>query len=216
MNRFSSQKRILAGSLILLSAALAFRIFLPSAEIAPRNEPAFEERVLNGSGAVMGDQMAASMNDATDGDEPGAERNMAANVPPVPETTRDSQQKVFRLILEDGACRLDAIEDVIGDFRARRGTEELHAGMIVCRLVGANDVVLAEERVHAPDHVCAVLDPNAGPDGPKVALLAGMGPQVFQVRFPSSLAGDRLEVFRVTRTVPEISRTLLLTLPINP
>jgi hypothetical protein len=123
-----------------------------------------------------------------------------------------SQQRCFRFILENGQCRLDAMEEVTGDFRRRRGQQELSAGMIACELLGANGSVLAEELVNAPDRVCAVLDPNLEGGDESVALLTDSGPKVFQVRFPKALSGEKVELFRITQTQPKVERTLLLTL----
>jgi hypothetical protein len=123
---------------------------------------------------------------------------------------------VFRLILADVKCELDAVEEVVGDFRARRGAPDVHPGVLACRLIGADGRTLDEQFVHPPDHVCAVLDPNASAGQPQVALLAGLGPQVFQVRFPADLTGNSLEIYRVTRVHPNRSESLLLTHPLKP
>jgi len=216
MNRSGFNKNTIAGSLIALSMALTIGVFLPPAELPPNSKLTGDASLLIVPDAGVDERTGVLASASNDADETGTERDIRASILPLPKMGAHSQQTVFRLVLEDGKCRLDAVEKVTGDFRPRRGSADVYAGMIACRLVGANDVPLAEEMVHAPDHVCAVLDPNASADGPRVSLLAGIGPQVFQVRFPSSFAGEKLEVYRITQTVPEISRTLLLTLPINP
>ncbi len=126
-----------------------------------------------------------------------------------------SLQTVFRMVLNNGKCRLDAVEEVSGDFRPRRNQPELHPGMLLCRLVSGKGTVLAEKPVHVPDHVCRVLDSDSTPEEPIISLFSGVGPQVFQVRFPAHLPGKKLEVYRVTRTRPVIGHSLLLTLPVN-
>ncbi len=140
----------------------------------------------------------------------------AGNAATRPQTAQVSRQRVFRMILEAGECRLEAVDEVAGDFRPRRGTEEAHAGMIACRLVGADGQIVAEHLVHPPDHACVVLDPHLGDDPSTPVMLSGLGPQVFQVRFPAETRGAQLEIYRITRTRPEPAETLLLTVPIEP
>ncbi|MFP6875071.1 MAG: hypothetical protein VCA55_16350, partial [Verrucomicrobiales bacterium] len=91
---------------------------------------------------------------------------------------RARSRTVFRMILNNGKCRLDAVEEVSGDFRPRRNQPELHPGMLLCRLVSGKGTVLAEK----PVHVCRVLDSDSTPDEPKIALFADVGEQMFQVR----------------------------------
>lgn len=102
---------------------------------------------------------------ANPGQEAKGEPSSTNAASPTPAESGISRQRVFRLILEDGKCRLDAVEEVSGDFRPPRNRADVHAGMIACLLIGSNGNVLAEELVHAPDHVCAVLDPNVHDGG---------------------------------------------------
>ena len=126
-----------------------------------------------------------------------------------------SFQNIFRMTLNGGECRLDASEKVSGHFSRRRKEPDLHSGMLLCKLVSKKGVLLAEKAVHVPDHVCRVVDPHSTRDEPKAVLFSGLGPQVFQVRFPAHLPGEKLEVYRVTKTHPTTDLSLLLTIPVN-
>ena len=130
-----------------------------------------------------------------------------------PETL--SFQNIFRMTLDGGECRLNAVEKVSGDFSSRRKEPDLHSGMLLCKLVSKNGALLAEKAVHVPDHFCRVVDPRSTRDEPEVVLFSGLGPQVFQVRFPAHLSGRKLDVYRVTKTRPTAELALLLTIPIN-
>jgi hypothetical protein len=107
-----------------------------------------------------------------------------------------------------------SIEKVSGAFRKRRGQPSLHPGTIVCRLVDSNGENIAEERVHVPDHLCKLSGPVLGKDTNRVKLLDQDGPIVFQVRLPA-LGGERLNVYRVTETVPVTVEVLMLSVPIK-
>jgi hypothetical protein len=138
--------------------------------------------------------------------------------PTAPTPISQSTQIVFRLILEDGTCSLDAVEQVQGQFRSRRAAPEVHAGMIACRLLGPNHQIIAERWLHPPDHVCAVLDTTTAgtATNPRALTLAGIGPQVFQVHFPAALRGQRMDVYRIHATHPNLQETLLLSVPLQP
>lgn len=145
-------------------------------------------------------------------EESPTNNNSSLAMPPVA-AVELSRQTVFRLILDDGRCRLETIEKVNGDFRKRRVRRQLHPGMLSCRLISTNGAILNEQFIHAPDHVCAVLNTNRIGKEPEVLLLAGLGPQLFQVRFPESPSADQLEIHRVTATSPLREQSLLLTVP---
>ena len=125
-----------------------------------------------------------------------------------------SQRNAFRFVLEGKDCRLLSIEKVSGAFRKRRGQLSLHPGTIVCRLVDSNGENIEEERVHVQDHLCKLSGPVLGKNTNRVKLLDQDGPIVFQVRLPA-LGGERLNVYRVTETVPVTVEVLMLSVPIK-
>lgn len=125
-----------------------------------------------------------------------------------------SQKNAFRFVLEGEDCRLLSIEKVSGAFRKRRGQPSLHPGTIVCRLVDSNGEKIAEERVHVPDHLCMLSNPVSGKNTNRANLPNQTGPIVFQVRLPAR-GGERLNVYRVTETVPVTVEALMLSVPIK-
>lgn len=139
---------------------------------------------------------------------------LAARETPTP----GQPHRAFRLVLENGQCQVEAIEPVIGNFRPRRALPPLHTGMLLCRLHNAQGLVLAEDRLHPPDHACAVLDPSrpgSGPE-PELVLLSGVGPQVIQARLPDHPDATTFEVLRVTASHPDLRLTSLLSLAVHP
>ena len=91
---------------------------------------------------------------------------------------------------------LEATEDLRGEFRRRRGPAAWAPGMLCCRLLDAEQRVLAEETLSPPDRTCVVLDPHiAGP--PQPTVLTADGPVVFQVRLPKLAAATELKVYRL-------------------
>ncbi len=116
------------------------------------------------------------------------------NVEPLPAGV--SRQRAYRLMFEDGKYSLVAVEFISGRFAQRRGPQGC-PGMLSIRLVAGDNRVLAEEVIHAPDHICMVLDPGATGGQPAPARLTTTGSSVFQVRFPVDLVGTRLDLLRV-------------------
>jgi hypothetical protein len=125
------------------------------------------------------------------------------------------RQLVARLVFDKGMCSLHAFEEVQGDFRPRRGDPPLHDGMIVSRLLSSTSEVLAQEFTHPPDCPCTVLDRNL-PNGPKAAVYAGIGPQMFQARLPHDPRAVLLTVSRITQTPSGPAEKLLLSQKIQP
>lgn len=109
------------------------------------------------------------------------------------------EARAYRLVLDSGACTLEAVEEIRGDFRRPRAVAWA-AGMLSCRLLDATGRVLAEETMPAPDHLCVVLDPlTPGPDGrPAPAALTPSGPVTFQTRLPKFSTAASLEIIRLS------------------
>ena len=126
----------------------------------------------------------------------------------------NSQKNAFRLVLEGEECRLLSIEKVSGAFRDRRGQPSIHPGILICRLLDSNGEKIAEERVHVPDHLCKLSGPVLGKNTNRVKLLERNAPIVFQVRLPVQ-GGERLNVYRVTETVPFTVESLILSVPVQ-
>ena len=77
-----------------------------------------------------------------------------------------------------------------------------------------NGEKIAEERVHVPDHLCKLSGPVLGKNTNRVKLLERNAPIVFQVRLPVQ-GGERLNVYRVTETVPFTVESLILSVPVQ-
>jgi hypothetical protein len=108
-----------------------------------------------------------------------------------------SVQRVYRFALEAGRISLEAIEDVRGDFRTRRHSDQHEAGMLRFRLLNSRNQTLAEEVILAPDYVCLVLDQNTSPDGRAIATrFTPPGPLVFQVRLPVRDDATVMKIYR--------------------
>jgi hypothetical protein len=209
-----SQRNRALFSGVLLLVVLILGVFFSRTDLSPHDSKSIDiDSTEAGSKAAV--VVPATTPDAISAAEidvnpvhPAATRSVLTSV------ARPSRQLVLRLVLDGKTCSLEAVEEVTGDFRSRRDTPEAHAGMIVSRLVSAAGNILAEEFTHPPDHVCTVLDPN--PDGIlRPVTLAGVGPQVFQVRFPVELRTEQLEVHRITQTEPELLTQLLLSTAIK-
>ncbi|MCX6872898.1 MAG: hypothetical protein NTW21_03690 [Verrucomicrobia bacterium] len=114
------------------------------------------------------------------------------------------RQTAFRLLLDGDSVQLMAVEELQGDFHRRRGRLAWLPGMLYCRLLDAEQRVLAEDTLAAPDRACVVLDPQAaGADGrPVVTMFSPSGPVVFQVRLPHLEAATELRVSRLTGPRP--------------
>jgi hypothetical protein len=115
---------------------------------------------------------------------------------PVPDPQR--YRRAYLLSLDGGKLSLENVQDIEGDFSVRRAPEEEWSGMLRCRLFSAEGVVLAEELIPAPDHLCTVLDAHTG--DPKPVSFAVAGPVVFQLRLPRIAEATRLDVSRVTNS----------------
>ena len=133
------------------------------------------------------------------------------SVPPPPETVSPEEtpranppdpspptRTAYRVQVQDDRCELLAAEPIQGDFR-RRAISRRQPGMLRCRLVDAEQRVLAEEFLPQPDFQCVVLDPvapsstsNASP-----ARLTGSGPVVVQTRLAASAPATTLEIGRI-------------------
>jgi hypothetical protein len=108
-------------------------------------------------------------------------------------------QRAYRLVLAGETLALEAAEDLRGEFRRRRGPAAWAPGMLCCRLLDAEQRVLAQETLPPPDRTCVVLDPHvAGPAGPpQPTVLTADGPVMFQVRLPKLAAATELKVYRL-------------------
>lgn len=104
----------------------------------------------------------------------------------------------YRMLLDGDLVSLEAIETIQGRFKEHRGLAA-RPGMLRCRLLDAEDAVLAEEYLPAPDYACVVLDPViADRNGaPKPAALTAAGPVVFQARLPEVAGAEVLEIVRI-------------------
>lgn len=131
-------------------------------------------------------------------------------------------QRAYRLVLDGDTLALEAAEDLRGEFRRSRGPAAWAPGMLCCRLLDADQRVLAQETVPPPDRTCVVLDPHVtGPTGqPQPAVLTADGPVVFQVRLPQLATATELKVYRLAGTDPaafdqEPAGTLLAAFPLR-
>jgi len=104
-------------------------------------------------------------------------------------------KRAYMLSLDGNRLSMESVQDIEGDFAARRRQPEEWSGMLRCRLMDADGQTLAEEIIAAPDQLCTVLDSHDGP--PKPVKLAIPGPVIFQVRMPRVADAHQLEVFRI-------------------
>ena len=178
LDRRSPWRLLVVVSLLVLTAGLARRSRTASSP-SPAPDPA------EPSGTV-------SLPRAPEPVRP--EESPRANPPDPSPSTRT----VYRFQIEDDRCELLAAEPIQGDFR-RRTVSRRQPGMLRCRLVDAEQRVLAEEFLPQPDFHCVVLDPvapsstsNASP-----ARLTGSGPVVVQTRLAASAPATTLEIGRI-------------------
>ncbi len=104
-------------------------------------------------------------------------------------------KRAYMLSLDQGRLTLVDQQDIEGDFAPKRRKPEEWSGMLRCRLMSADNQILAEELLPAPDHLCAVLDPQTG--GSKPVNYTVAGPVVFQVRMPRVKGAARLDISRI-------------------
>ena len=104
-------------------------------------------------------------------------------------------KRAYLLSLDQGRLTLVDQQDIEGDFAPKRRKPEEWSGMLRCRLMSADNQILAEELLPAPDHLCAVLDPQTGASKPVNYTVAG--PVVFQVRMPRAKGAVRLDISRI-------------------
>jgi hypothetical protein len=104
-------------------------------------------------------------------------------------------KRAYMLSLDQGRLTLVDQQDIEGDFAPKRRKPEEWSGMLRCRLMSADNQILAEELLPAPDHLCAVLDPQTG--GSKPVNYTVAGPVVFQVRMPRVKGAVRLDISRI-------------------
>lgn len=114
---------------------------------------------------------------------------------------RYSAARAYRLVLDGGVCKLEAVEDLSGDFRQPRGMLASE-GMFYCRLLDAEGGVLAETTMHPPDRRCVVLVPDLeNPGAPPLPIsLTADRPVVFQVRLPVVEGASELEIVRLAKS----------------
>jgi len=128
---------------------------------------------------------------------------LAAPPPSIPATAlppAPAEQVAYRFAMNKGELALEAVEEIRGDFRRRRGEPVWQAGMLCYRLLDAAQRVLAEEIAPAPDYVCIVLDPNT-PDAdgqPQAVQLTPPEPIVFQARMPKVEAATHMKIYRLS------------------
>lgn len=104
-------------------------------------------------------------------------------------------KRAYLLSLDQGRLTLVDQQDIEGDFAPKRRKPEEWSGMLRCRLMSADNQILAEELLPAPDHLCAVLDPQTGDSKP--VNYTAVGPVVFQVRMPRVKGAVRLDISRI-------------------
>lgn len=122
----------------------------------------------------------------------------ATNVPAVAAVgTASGRQRAFRFVLSGDELQLEASAELQGDFRPARRGAIWAPGRICCRLLDAEQRVLAEDTVPAPDFTCTVLDGSAGSPVEPVRFTAD-GPVTFQLRLPDVPAARELRVYRLT------------------
>lgn len=115
------------------------------------------------------------------------------------------KQTALRLVLAGDKVELLAREELQGDFHQRRGRLAWLPGMLLCRALDAQQRVLAEETLAAPDHACVVMEPQAAAaDGmPAATAFSSPAPVVFQVRLPNVETATQLQVYRLTGPRPD-------------
>jgi hypothetical protein len=109
--------------------------------------------------------------------------------------TNPRKRRAYMLSLDQGKIALVSQQDIEGDFAPERRKPEEWSGMLRCRLLSAENQILAEELLPAPDHLCAVLDPQSGSTRPVSYTVAG--PVIFQVRLPRLPQAARLDISRI-------------------
>ena len=114
------------------------------------------------------------------------------------------KRTAFRLVLDGDKVDLVGQADLQGDFHRRRGRMAWFPGMLYCRLLDAQQRVLAEETLAAPEPACVLLNPPraAGEGKPTASVLAAAAPVVFQVRLPKVAGATQLQVYRLTGPRP--------------
>lgn len=136
-------------------------------------------------------------------EHPSTARTMA-KLPDAVDAPAPDRLHAFRFVLTGDKLALDAVERIQGDFRKRRGEMAWEQGMFYCRLLDAENRVLAEETLMAPDYVCMVLDPRTpGADGmPSPVRLSPTGPVVFQVRMAGGESASEMKIYRIQTPRP--------------
>ncbi len=124
----------------------------------------------------------------------------ATNVPAVAVVGAvPGRQRAFRFVLSGDELQLEASTELQGDFRPLRRGAIWAPGRICCRLLDAEQRVLAEDTVPAPDFTCTVLDASSGSPGEPVPVrFTADGPITFQVRLPDVPTARELRVYRLT------------------
>jgi hypothetical protein len=118
-----------------------------------------------------------------------------SNQPLEDKSADPSLKRAYMLSLDQGKLAFLEAQDIEGDFAKQRRKPEEWSGMLRCRLISEKNVVLAEELLPAPDHLCAVIDPKSGSDKPVPFTVAG--PVTFQVRLPRVAGAVRLDISRI-------------------
>jgi len=147
----------------------------------------------------------------------------AASPAPAIAAAASGRQRAFRMVLNGDAVELEAATELRGDFRPARRGAIWAPGRLCCRLLDAEQRVLAEDTVPAPDFTCTVLDGGDEATGgaPRLVRFTADGPVVFQVRLPEIPAARELRVYRLTGFVPppagaEPAGRLLASLALKP
>lgn len=183
MRRFFTPLLVL---LFLLLAATGVILWLTK----PSAGEAFQESALQVKQAP--DEPKQSVPDMT---EPKGERQSVSSQTSVYTADPARYKRTYMLSLEGNRLSLESVQDIEGDFAARRRQPQEWSGMLRCRLTDANGQTLAEEILAAPDQLCTVLDSHDGV--PKPVKLAIPGPVIFQVRLPRVADAHHLDVYRI-------------------
>ena len=131
----------------------------------------------------------------------GAEVSLAESQP--------GKRTAFRLALAGDVVKLIGTDELQGDFHRRRGRLAWWPGMLYFRLLDAQQRVLAEETLAAPERTCVVLrsgSPEVDGDAPPAARVSTSVPVVIQVRMPSVAGATQLQVYRLTGERPADSQ----------
>jgi hypothetical protein len=144
--------------------------------------------------------------------EPEPENPSAPGAAGGAEESRPRFKRAYMVSLDKGALALVDSQDIEGDFAPSRREPEVWSGMLRCRLMSGDNVVLAEELLPAPDYVCSVLDPKSGTDKP--VSYAVERPVVFQLRLPRVKGAARLEIYRIIQPGDPVLEGLLGTIPL--